>query len=1134
MKSRGIGMEPRSHHYLACVIVCVLLLSVVTPTLDVPCKQEQQGYQEYRIRVGAYHAHDPIHVSGDSELEAISVSGSGFGFDPFILEGWNITNSDQDGIYIQDTTAHFIIRDCWISSKIDSAIEIQNAAVGTVTIQDTYCIDSKYGIWIKSCENSTVLRNQCYRTYIGIWADQCDGTLFTENICNGTSTNSIYVEESPYCNFTSNTCSFANYNQVYSTSHGTGRGIYATSCDHSFFYNNTCVKNEYDGLRVTVSPSSVILFNNITGGHYTGIYVSTCQDSILANNSVSFNSDTGISVGHCDSVIVANNSAMSNGGGGIYVTQSDSAIIVDNTFTDDGLGVYASSVPGYLAMTISGNMVNQKPYGLFLSIQDLIISGGYGQLFFVNCTHILALFQNCSFTTTGIQFLWCNGCSVSLSTFNNNDQSGVSVRYSNHTIISHVNSMYNRYAGCRLDYTNHTSIIESTISNSTYGIYLSVAESTHIENNTINYCSDYGLSYPLGRNTSVIGNEFWHTGIDFIADSYQDYVDYNESLSSNNVNKLPLAILFDLEYQELSGNYGQLVLVKARNVDILGKDFSNTVVGLTLQQCSNCRIMDTDVSSCSKYGIFAELSNNNTISGCDCTSTRGTGIKISSGGSDVIIDNDCSYSDYGMSITSSRARIESNLCRFTKRGIGVGTCTTPLIIHNDCSNNLGGAISVGGATNPIIQENQCTGNRYYGISMDGSANVVVTGNNCSFNGNDGIMIRDVSSGYFTNNSCYSNGQSGFNFWQMGNPSTNCHLSQNFIVGNMEYGIYMDRAEHIVIDHNYITENQLYGIFLYRVLDASVYHCYFIENNNGLTQAKDDLSTETEWYDYYGSEGNFWSDYQGYGPYTIDGSGMAADFYPIVFPDFDGDTLDDTWELQHGLNPLSPDSDHDLMTDDYEIENGLDPLSDDSLGDADGDSLSNLFEFLNGLSANNTDSDSDTMEDYWEWFNNLDPLSDDSHEDDDADALMNLDEYLQGTNPQSPDSDLDLMTDGFEVLYGLNPLADDSSGDLDEDTLTNLQEFLLGLNPSSIDTDQDLMDDAWEVRYYLNPLLDDADWDPDEDGVTNLEEYQAGTNPLVPNTGGGLLMTAALLGIGIAGGVLAMIVLFKWRSPKPSK
>ena len=183
--------------------------------------------------------------------------------------------------------------------------------------------------------------------------------------------------------------------------------------------------------------------------------------------------------------------------------------------------------------------------------------------------------------------------------------------------------------------------------------------------------------------------------------------------------------------------------------------------------------------------------------------------------------------------------------------------------------------------------------------------------------------------------------------------------------------------------------------------------------------------------------------------------------------------------------------------------------------------------LHGLAA-------DAMDDYWEWFNNLDPLSDDSHEDVDADALMNLDEYLQGTNPKSPDSDLDLMTDGFEVLYGLNPLVDDASGDLDEDTLTNLQEYLLGLNPSSVDTDQDLMDDAWEVRHYLNPLMDDASWDPDEDGATNLEEYQAGTNPLVPNTGGGSLMTAALLGIGIAGGVLAMVVLFKGRSPEPSK
>ena len=1130
-------MEPRSHHYLACVIVCVLLFSVVAPTIDVPSRQEQQQAQNYRIHVGAYTTHDPILISGDLELAAAAVSGTGWPGNPYILEGWNITTPLYDGIYIEDTTSYFVIRDCWINSPINSAIEIQDAAMGTVTIQHNYCIDSRYGIWIKSCENSTVQGNQCYGLMRSIWADECGGTLFANNIVNGSSTDSIYIESSPYCNFTSNICSYANYNQVYSTSHGVGKGIYATSCDHSFFYNNTCINNEYDGLRVTVSPSSVVLLNNITGGHHLGIYVSSSQDSIIANNSASFNSEDGIVASQCDSVIVENNSATSNGEGGIRVTLSDSATITDNTLTDDGLSVYASTIPDYEAMTISGNKVNQKPYGFFLSVQDIIISADYGQLLFVNCTHVFAIFQNCSFATNGIEFLWCNGCSTSLSTYSNNDQSGVSVRYSNHTIISYVTCNNNRVAGCYLQYTNHADVLESTMTNSRYGLELAYSyNSTLIENNTISYCTNYGLSYSPGKYTSVIGNEFWHTGIEFDADSRQNYEDYNDTLSRNTVNGKPLEILFDLEYQELSQDYGQLILVDARNVDIIGKDFSNTVVGLTLFSTSNCRIIDTDATNCSKYGIFAESLGNTTISGCNCTSTRGTGIRISSGGSNIIIDNDCSYSEHGMSIASSRGRIESNLCRYTQGGLSVGACTTPLIINNDCSFNHGTGISIGDVNTPIVQENQCVDNLYNGISMDGSTNAVVNGNNCSFNGYDGFMIRDVSSSFFTNNSCYSNGRHGFIFWAMGQPSDNCRLSQNFIVDNMEYGILMEDSEHIVIDHNYIAENHLYGVFLDLVLDTSVHHCYFLDNNNGLIQAKDYLSTQTTWYDQYGLEGNFWSDHQGYGPYYIDGSAMAADFDPIVFPDFDSDTLDDTWEIQHGLNPLSPDSDNDLMSDAYEVENGLDPLSDDSLGDADGDSLSNLFEFVNGLKANNTDSDADTMDDHWEWINNLNPLFDDSQVDADADALMNSDEYLHGTDPRRPDSDLDSMTDGFEVQYGLNPLTDDAEDDLDGDTLSNVLEFLLGLNPASVDSDQDLIDDAWEVSNYLNPLLDDAGWDPDEDGATNYEEYLAGTNPLVPGAGSAIspIVAAALIGLGVAGGIIAMVILFRWRSPKATE
>lgn len=1132
-------MEFGSRHRIAWIIACVLFLSIISPTMEVQSDIVQSSDEIELVTLSSYSPHDAIDVIGDSELAAVSVSGTGWALDPYILEGWNITTSGEHGIRIQDTTAYFIIRNCWITTNNVNnwrAIWIENAIVGTVRIEDNICVGSITGIKIDLCENTTLRDNLCSENRYGIMLDDCDGSILLNNTCDFSMTYGIHIDSSPYCNLTDNRCSYTNWNEIHGTLHGMGRGIDVVSSPHTVVFNNTCINNEYDGIRVYQSSSSVLRFNNVTGGHYFGVNLGLSQDSTVSNNTVTDTTDIGFYMTESDNVVVANNTAERNEQGGIYVTHCAPAIVVDNTMVEDGLRLYGSTIADYESMTVSGNSINQKSFGFSLNSVDDIISTDYGQLLLVNCTNALIIWQNCSFTSLGVDLRWCSGCSVTLSTFNNNDYAGIQVSRSNHTTIRYTTCSNNRMAGCHLEYTYNTSVTETTISNSRIGIQLDTHNLTQIENNTISGSSDYGLYYNLVGEISVGGNEFWSDGIYFPPGAdRQDYLGYNQTLSNNMVNGAPLAIVFDLQNQEISEKYGQLILVDALLVDIIDKDYSDTVTGLTLISSSHCRIIHTDVSSCSKFGILAESVYNTIIDQCNCTYAGTEGIRVDNSNDDVITDNDCSYSYYGMRIDSNDARIESNVCRYTNAGILVGSCVSPIIIDNDCSYNQGSGLSISGATNPIVQDNLCVSNVHQGISMNECAGALVSGNNCSFNDFDGITVYGAESSTFVNNYCHSN-LYGLRFVTMSHLLVGCQVLQNYITHNSEDGIYIDEGEFFVIHHNFIAHNEKYGVYISRGTNMKVHHCYFLDNNNGMVQAYDSQSVQSEWYDLPSIEGNFWSDHLSYSAYNIDGSTLAVDLFPFVVPDLDGDDLDDTWEIENGLNPLTPDSDNDLIPDSYEVENGLDPTTDDSQGDADGDNLTNIFEYQNGLMANNTDSDSDAMDDYWEWINNLNPLFDDSFMDSDADALMNIDEYGHGTNPQSPDSDLDSMTDGFEVLYGLDPLTDDAADDLDSDTLTNLQEFILGLNPASNDSDQDLMDDAWEVRHYLNPLLDDADWDPDGDGVTNYEEYLAGTNPLVPNGVGAEspLMAAALIGLGLASGVIAMVILVRWRPAKVSK
>ena len=60
---------------------------------------------------------EPIYIYGNDDftIENGVISGSGIAGDPYIIEGWRVDSPKADyGIYIDHTTAHFVIRDCVI------------------------------------------------------------------------------------------------------------------------------------------------------------------------------------------------------------------------------------------------------------------------------------------------------------------------------------------------------------------------------------------------------------------------------------------------------------------------------------------------------------------------------------------------------------------------------------------------------------------------------------------------------------------------------------------------------------------------------------------------------------------------------------------------------------------------------------------------------------------------------------------------------------------------------------------------------------------------------------------------------------------------------------------------------------
>ncbi|UCG04651.1 MAG: right-handed parallel beta-helix repeat-containing protein [Candidatus Heimdallarchaeota archaeon] len=165
----------------------------------------------------------------------------------------------------------------------------------------------------------------------------------------------------------------------------------------------------------------------------------------------------------------------------------------------------------------------------------------------------------------------------------------------------------------------------------------------------------------------------------------------------------------------------------------------------------------------------------------------------------------------------------------------------------------------------------------------------ITGNNCKNNYYTAINIIHSDFVQISNNYCFNTSYSWASWFSSGitlDVSSNCTVKNCTIIDSYQ-GIYASSTSDCQIYYNRFEDNSEYGVVItggwIEGQSNTIFLNSFINNNfDGTSQASDN-GTSNLWYYPDLAQGNYWSDWNGTGSYSIAGTANAVDIYPLSEP-----------------------------------------------------------------------------------------------------------------------------------------------------------------------------------------------------------------------------------------------------------
>ncbi|MCU0853080.1 MAG: right-handed parallel beta-helix repeat-containing protein [Thermoplasmata archaeon] len=560
--------------------------------------------------------HSPIRIDSDAGFAAQGWPGDGSISDPYIIGDLEIDAAGyRNGIYVGNTSVHFRIQGCSVTTATDAGIHLLRVRNGIVTTSssslcDWYCmavlecqdtrvdnctlVDGEDGAYVVDCENMTIADTHCTTMAgAGMHMSSSVGCSFIRNLCTDNEDQGILIESSPWTNLTENLCS------------GSVHGIRLIESSHNCTsVADSATENLLTGFAVESSDSISIERGTFTGngGWFTsssGITLLWSNNSRLTNDNCSSNVQ-GISLDRCRNCTVDRASC----------------------FFNVGFGAMMSYTPGY---GVRANLCND------MLVMNSTISrhGGIG-LDLLNCNRVCVdnstmsngVLYGGSIKRDSYGMSMSGGGNISVVRCNcsNNDWWGITI-WSPDTLVSQCNVSGNQYDGIRIGGTRTCRVDNCTAINNGVDTHITKLDAgTYVVDCRFGMTKLESARYVTMKNNSHIGLGLVVSGTVLAWDSHT--ID-----DTNTVRGKPIAYLAGESGLTVPAGAGQVILASCSDVSVANQFLSDVAIGLQIGYSKDIDVRDCEFAR-DLTGVYMQDTNSSTVNGSLFWTNSDYGIRL--------------------------------------------------------------------------------------------------------------------------------------------------------------------------------------------------------------------------------------------------------------------------------------------------------------------------------------------------------------------------------------------------------------------------------------------------------------------------------------------------------------------------